>query len=159
MSIKTAIVSQVAKLLSRKVKKDAANAINCQKKVFKTLIRGAKRTHFGRDHNFHKIKTYKDFKKYVPLADYEDLKSYIYRINAGHSNVLWKGLPKYYAKTSGTTSGAKFIPLTKQSIPNHFGTARNAVFNYVATTGKSDFLDGKMIFLSGSCGLYQNAFA
>lgn len=155
MSIKTVIVTQLAKLFSQKVKKDAGNAINCQEKVFKKLIRSAKRTHFGIDHHFHKIKTYNDFKEYVSLADYEDLKPYIYRINAGQSNVLWKGIPKYYAKTSGTTSGAKFIPLTKQSIPNHFGTARNAVFHYVATTGKVDFLDGKMIFLSGSPELEQ----
>ena len=68
----------------------------------------------------------------------------------GEKNVLWKGRPKYYAKTSGTTSGTKYIPLTKESIPNHFGTARNAVFNYMATTGKADFMDGKLMFLSGS---------
>jgi hypothetical protein len=68
----------------------------------------------------------------------------------GERDVLWKGNPKFFAKTSGTTSGSKFIPLTKDSIPNHFGTARNAVFHYIASSGNVGFMDGKMIFLSGS---------
>jgi phenylacetate-coenzyme A ligase PaaK-like adenylate-forming protein len=150
MSLKTKIVYPIAKLLSKKVEREALNALKCQEKIRKRLVRAAKKTRFGKDHQFAKIKSYEDFKRLVPLADYEDLKPYIYRINAGQSNVLWKGKPKYYAKTSGTTSGAKYIPLTKESIPNHFGTARNAIFHYVATTGKADFMDGKMMFLSGS---------
>ncbi len=150
MSLKTKIVYPIAKLLSKKVKRDASNALQCQEKTRQRLVREGKKTRFGKDHQFAEIKSYEDFKQRVPLADYEDLKPYIYRINAGQSNVLWKGKPKYYAKTSGTTSGAKYIPLTKESIPNHFGTARNAIFHYVATTGKADFMDGKMMFLSGS---------
>lgn len=150
MSLKTKIVYPIAQLLSKKVQRDASNALQCQEKIRKKLVQAAKKTLFGKDHQFAEIKSYEDFKQRVPLADYEDLKPYIYRINAGQSNVLWKGKPQYYAKTSGTTSGAKYIPLTKQSIPNHFGTARNAIFHYVATTGKADFMDGKMMFLSGS---------
>lgn len=150
MSLKTKIVYPIAKLLSKKVEREASNALQCQEKIRQKLVRTAKHTLFGRDHQFAQIKSYKDFKERIPLADYEDLKPYIYRINAGQANVLWKGKPKYYAKTSGTTSGAKYIPLTKESIPNHFGTARNAVFHYVAKTGKADFMDGKMMFLSGS---------
>ena len=150
MSLKTTIVYQIAKLLSKKVQKDAANAIACQHKIFQTLIRVGKTTAFGKDHNFQNINNYKDFVQQVPLADYEALRPYIDQINQGQSDVLWKGRPRYYAKTSGTTSGAKFIPLTKESIPNHFGTARNAIFHYMAMTGQTDFMDGKMIFLSGS---------
>ncbi|MEM6964058.1 MAG: GH3 auxin-responsive promoter family protein, partial [Bacteroidota bacterium] len=97
-----------------------------------------------------KIQSYAAFKDQVPVRDYEGLKGYIEKIKNGQSDVLWKGKPKYFAKTSGTTSGVKYIPLTKESIPNHFGTARNALFNYYARTGKGNFLDGKMIFLSGS---------
>jgi len=78
------------------------------------------------------------------------LKSYFDRVKTGEADVLWPGLPRYFAKTSGTTSGAKYIPLTKESMPNHFGTARNALFNYYARSGKGNWLDGKMIFLSGS---------
>lgn len=150
MSLKTKIVFPIAKLISQKVQRDAARALDHQAKIRQKLVRQSRSTLFGKDHHFGKIKTYEDFKRLVPLADYEDLKPYIYRINAGQSDVLWKGIPKYYAKTSGTTSGAKYIPLTKESIPNHFGTARNAIFNYVARTGKADFMDGKMMFLSGS---------
>lgn len=150
MSIKTAVVYQVAKFLSKKVQKDAANALTCQEKIFQLLLHNARQTQFGRDHNFEKIRSYEDFKAQVPLNDYEALRPYVDQINNGAKDVLWKGKPRYYAKTSGTTSGAKFIPLTKESIPNHFGTARNAIFHYIATTGKVDFMDGKMIFLSGS---------
>lgn len=150
MSLKTKVVYQVAKVLSKQVERNAANALMHQDKIFKTLVKQGKKTLFGKEHQLEKVKNYADFKQMVPLADYEDLQAYIYRINSGQSNVLWKGLPKYYAKTSGTTSGAKYIPLTKESIPNHFGTARNAIFHYIAQTGKVDFMDGKMIFLSGS---------
>ena len=104
----------------------------------------------GKDHNFDTIKSYDDFKNCVKINDYEAFRPYIDRIVQGESNVLWKGVPKYFAKTSGTTSGAKYIPLTKESIPNHFGTARNALFNYLTKSGKADFMSGKMIFLSGS---------
>jgi len=153
MSLKTKIVYPIAKLLSKKVERDASNALECQEKIRQKLVQTAKKTLFGKDHQFAEINSYEDFKQRVPLADYEALKPYIDRINAGESDVLWKGKPNYYAKTSGTTSGTKYIPLTKESIPNHFGTARNAVFHYVATTGKADFMDGKMMFLSGSPSL------
>jgi len=64
--------------------------------------------------------------------------------------VLWKGQPLYFAKTSGTTSGVKYIPITKDSIPNHINTARNALLCYMAESGNTQFADGKLIFLSGS---------
>jgi hypothetical protein len=64
--------------------------------------------------------------------------------------VLWKGKPIYLAKTSGTTSGIKYIPITKDSISNHINGARNAILSYIAATGNTDFAGGKMIFLSGS---------
>ena len=108
------------------------------------------KTAFGRDHDFGNIRTYTDFKARVPIRDYEDLKGYIERVKHGESDVLWTGKPVYFAKTSGTTSGVKYIPISKDSIPNHFGSARSALLNYLATTGKNDWLDGKLIFLSGS---------
>ena len=150
MSFKSLIVKQAAKFVTGIISSQAKNAVEYQRKIMLDLVKGAKNTSFGMDHHFEKISDYESFKQQVPVADYEDLRKYIDQINKGESDVLWKGRPKYYAKTSGTTSGTKYIPLTKDSIPNHFGTARNAVFNYIATTGKADFLDGKMIFLSGS---------
>ena len=97
-----------------------------------------------------KIRNYEDFKKYVPLHDYEDLKPYIERIRLGESNILWKGKPLYFAKTSGTTSGIKYIPITKSSMSNHIEGAQYAIFNYIYKTGKTKFLDKKWIFLQGS---------
>lgn len=121
------------------------------------LVRDAQQTAFGRDHNFHEITDYEGFKQAIPMRDYEDVKDYIERIKNGESDVLWPGKPAYFAKTSGTTSGVKYIPMSKESTPAHFGTARNALFNYFARTGNGRWLDGKMIFLSGSPELEEIA--
>ncbi len=150
MGIKQTVVKPFAKQVSKKIGKWSAKPIKAQKKQFKALLRGGRKTVFGKDHDFKNIKSYKDFKERVPIRDYEGLRDYVEMIKQGQSDVLWRGKPKYFAKTSGTTSGVKYIPLTKESIPNHFGTARNAIFNILAQTGNGDFLDGKMIFLSGS---------
>ena len=117
---------------------------------FNKLIEKGKKTAFGADHNFEKINNYEDFKKNVPIRDYEGLKPYIERVIEGEKDVLWPGLPIYFCKTSGTTSGSKYIPLTKDSIPNHIHSARNALLSYIVDSGNSDFVDGKMIFLQGS---------
>ncbi|RCR71301.1 GH3 auxin-responsive promoter family protein [Larkinella punicea] len=121
-----------------------------QQRWFQALLEGAKNTAFGRDHRFKDINSYPEFRQAVPIRDYEDLKPYIERILAGESDVLWKGKPVYMAKTSGTTSGTKYIPITRESIPNHINSARDALLNYIHETGKSAFLDKKLIFLSGS---------
>nr|WP_256534167.1 GH3 auxin-responsive promoter family protein [Lewinella sp. JB7] len=121
-----------------------------QEEIRKDLVRTARDTAFGQDHHFAEIRTYADFKRRVPVGDYEAFRTYFDRIKSGESDVCWPGKPRYLAKTSGTTSGVKYIPLTRESLPNHFGSARNALFNYVAETGHARWLDGKMIFLSGS---------
>jgi hypothetical protein len=114
------------------------------------LVQQAANTHFGRIHRFADIGTAQEFQQAVPLADYETLKPYIAEALEGRSNVLWPGKPAYFAKTSGTTSGVKYIPLTANSLPNHINSARDALLNYVNETGNSAFLDKKLIFLSGS---------
>jgi len=125
-------------------------AIHDQQSIFNHLIKVGTKTDFGKDHDFASIKTHEDFVKQVPLRDYEAFKPYIEKIKQGKHNVLWKGQPIYFAKTSGTTSGVKYIPITKDSIPNHINTARNALLCYMAETGNTKFADGKLIFLSGS---------
>ena len=125
-------------------------AVADQDAVLQSLIRTGRTTEFGRDHSFQQVSNYAEFRQAVPVRDYEELKSYIEQIKEGKHNVLWKGRPIYFAKTSGTTSGTKYIPITKDSIPNHINTARNALLAYMAQTGNSAFADGKMIFLSGS---------
>jgi len=150
MSIKSILAKPFAKLVATKFYKQSDNADEVQQKVFKNLISQATNTAFGKDHNFNTINSYEDFKKQVPIRDYEALKPYIEKVVAGKSDILWKGKPLYFAKTSGTTSGAKYIPLTKESMPMHISAARNALLLYIAETKKTTFVDGKMIFLQGS---------
>ena len=116
MSIKSFLGKQLAKLIVLQTQKWSGNPIKTQERVFKHLIREAKGTAFGKDHYFSSIKSYEDFKANVPIRDYEGIKDYIERIQIGESNVLWKGAPLFFAKTSGTTSGVKYIPLTKASL-------------------------------------------
>ncbi len=125
-------------------------AVADQEAIFKDLIKTAKDTEFGKDHGFENIKTYDDYKKQVPIRDYEQIKSYISKVKQGQANILWKGKPIYFAKTSGTTSGVKYIPISKESISNHIDSARNALLCYIAESGNAEFTEGKMIFLSGS---------
>ena len=139
-----------AGIVSRQVYSWAQDPINTQNKVFKELISQASKTKFGRDHKFVTISNYQDYKKLVPVRDYEGLKGYINDIQQGELDVLWKGRPLYFAKTSGTTSGAKYIPITKESMPYQISAAKEALLLYIAETGKADFVDGKMIFLQGS---------
>jgi len=150
MSIKAFLAKQFAKKIYDKTQKWAKNPIETQEKVFKSLILEAKETEFGKDHNFGQIKSFSDFAKHVPVRDYEGLKPYVDKVVKGKENVLWKGKPLYFAKTSGTTSGAKYIPLTKESMPFHVEAARNAILHYIHETGNASFVPGKMIFLQGS---------
>jgi hypothetical protein len=150
MSIKSIAAKLFAQKIYKKTQLWANNPIETQKKVLRKLIKDAKQTQFGIDHHFDQIKNEKDFAKQVPVRDYEALKPYVDKVVKGEENVLWKGKPLYFAKTSGTTSGAKYIPLTKESMPYHIEAARNAILHYIHETGKADFVDGKMIFLQGS---------
>lgn len=127
-----------------------ATAVQDQDNILKELVKTAKTTEFGKDHRFSELAGYDAFRQAVPVRDYEAFRPYIDKIKEGKHNILWKGIPIYFAKTSGTTSGVKYIPITKESIPNHINTARNALLSYMAETGNTAFADGKLIFLSGS---------
>ena len=132
------------------IKRTYYRAPEIQKKILKSIVKKSKKTVFGIEHNFDKIKNHDDFIKKVPVRDYEQIKKYIERIKKGEYNVLWPGKPKYLAKTSGTTSGVKQIPITNESMPNHILSARNALFFYIYETSKTKFLNGKTIFIQGS---------
>ena len=150
MKIKSFLAKPFAGYIYKQIKKGMETAVQDQQSIFNHLIKAGTKTDFGKDHDFANIKTHEDFIKKVPLRDYEDFKPYIEKIKQGRHNVLWKGQPIYFAKTSGTTSGVKYIPITKDSIPNHIHTARNALLCYMAETGNTKFADGKLIFLSGT---------
>lgn len=150
MGIRAILSKPLASYVVGKYNEWNKNPAKIQQEVLHQLMDGVKHTAFGRDHDLSNVQSYEDFKQRVPIRDYEGLKSYVERIIKGEENVLWKGKPLYFAKTSGTTSGVKYIPITKESIPNHINSARDAILHYVNETGKSNFLDGKLIFLSGS---------
>jgi hypothetical protein len=153
MGFKSFFLRPWANQVSKQIGQWSANALKEQENIFTQIIRQGCDTQFGNDHDFASIKSYEDYKQRVPVRDYEGLKTYFDRVVAGESNVLWPGRPRYFAKTSGTTSGVKYIPITSDSLPNHFGSARNALFHYFGQTGRGKWLDGKLIFLSGSPSL------
>lgn len=150
MGWKSALIRPFARHIAKNIQSWSSQAIESQEQIFRMLMREASRTAFGIDHGLTPQTTYEAFREQVPIRDYEGFRPYIDRIIAGEKHVLWKNRPVYFAKTSGTTSGVKYIPITRESLPNHFQTARNALFNYYAQTGKGQWMDGKMIFLSGS---------
>lgn len=150
MGFRSFLVRPFAHYIARSIDGWSADAVSSQERIMRQIVAAAQHTAFGRDHLFPKIRTYEDFCQAVPVRDYEDLKGYIEQVKHGEPDVLWPGKPAYFAKTSGTTSGVKYIPMSRESTPLHFNTARNALFNYFARTGRGQWLDGKMIFLSGS---------
>ncbi len=150
MSLKSFLAKQFAKNIYTKTQKWVKNPVKTQENVFQNLISKAVATQFGKDHDFISINSHEDFIKRVPVRDYEALKPYVDLVVQGKEDVLWPEKPIYFAKTSGTTSGAKYIPITKESMPSHVEAARNAILLYIHETGKSQFVNGKMIFLQGS---------
>ncbi|HEX5168418.1 MAG TPA: GH3 auxin-responsive promoter family protein [Cyclobacteriaceae bacterium] len=157
MGIRSVLAKPFAAYIATETKKWSREPQVYQEKIFRQLIAEAGDTAFGKDHDFKSIKAHDDFKRNIPIRDYEQLKPYVERVLHGEENILWKGKPAYFAKTSGTTSGTKYIPITKDSIPNHINSARNALLSYVHETGRSSFLDGGLIFLSGSPELTEKA--
>lgn len=150
MGLKAALSKPFAAFVTKKIDRWKYQAAAVQEKVRDQLVSAAKNTAFGKDHQFSTIQSYEDFKKMVPVRDYEGLRPYIERVVAGETAVLWPGKPLYLAKTSGTTSGTKYIPLTRESMPEHIIAARNALLSYIYETGNTSFVNGKVIFLQGS---------
>lgn len=150
MGWKAQLSKPFARWALRGLRRRTADPVAAQDAVFRELMLRGAQTAFGREHGLHADMSPADFRAAVPVRDYEGLKPWMDRAVAGEEGVVWPGKPLYFCKTSGTTSGAKYIPLTRESLPNHIGSARNALLAYIAETGKADFVDGKMIFLQGS---------
>jgi len=150
MKIKSFLAKPFASYIYKGIKKGMTTALADQDAILRDLLKTGRFTEFGKEHRFQDVQTAAQFAQAVPVRDYEQFKPYIERIKEGKHNVLWKGRPIYFAKTSGTTSGVKYIPISKDSISNHIHTARNALLCYIAQSGNTAFANGKMIFLSGS---------
>ena len=149
-TLKENIVKIFARIVVYKTKKWANKPLKTQNRIFNYLIQKGKTTSFGQDHDFKEIFNHKDFVKNVPIRDYEELRPYFERAVQGEKNVLWPGKPLYFAKTSGTTSGVKYIPISKEAMPTHVKGSRDAILHYINETGKAEFLNKKVIFLQGS---------
>ncbi len=150
MKIKSYLAKPFAGIVHKQLQRSIKTAIDDQQQILNNLMKKGAKAEFGKQHHFAEVSNHKDFTQAVPIRDYEKYAPYIHKIKEGRQNILWPGTPIYLAKTSGTTSGAKYIPITSDSIPNHINTARNALLAYIAETGNADFTNGKMIFLSGS---------
>lgn len=150
MKIKSFLARPFASYIHKQIRKSMSTAVDDQRRILRELIKAGRKTEFGTDHKFKELEEYDQFRQAVPIRDYEAFRPYIDKIKEGRHNVLWKGQPIYFAKTSGTTSGVKYIPISRESIPNHINTARNALLCYMAETGNHQFANGRMIFLSGS---------
>jgi hypothetical protein len=150
MKIKSFLARPFASYIYKGIRKGMVTAVTDQENILKSLLKTGRTTEFGKAAGFDKVNTYEEFRQAVQVRDYEQMRPWVDKIKEGRHNVLWKGKPIYFAKTSGTTSGTKYIPITKESIPNHINTARNALLCYMAETGNTLFANGKMIFLSGS---------
>lgn len=150
MSLKSAIASSYARFVTSAAMRRAMEPERTQLGVLRQLMHFGATTVFGRQHSLHQVHDHAGLAQAVPLREYESLKPWIDRIMAGERDVLWPGQPLYLCKTSGTTSGAKYIPITRNSLPNHIGSARRALLAYIAHSGRAEFVDGRMIFLQGS---------
>ena len=150
MGLKSLLSLPFARQIVKKNSKWKKNAVKVQNTLLLSLVSQAKNTKFGKDHNFSEISNYSDWKKNIPVRDYEELKIYVQEIIDGEKDVLWPGRPLYFCKTSGTTSGTKYIPISKESMPHHITAARDAILSYIAETKNTSIVNGKMIFLQGS---------
>ncbi len=155
MSLKSFAARWFAAYIDRKTARWVNKPVETQEKVFKELLRQGEKTLFGQDHQFSDIKSHQDFVERVPVRDYEALRPYVEKAVEGKEDILWPGKPIYFAKTSGTTSGAKYIPITGVSIREQVNASRNAILNYITETGETGFVNGKWIFLQGSPELQE----
>lgn len=150
MSWKSTLIKPYARYVAAQTKRWSNSAVQDQQICLNTLIKQASNTNFGKSHSFESIKNQNDFIKNVPLRSYEDFQPWLEKIFDGESHVLWPGRPIYFAKSSGTTAGAKYIPISRDSIAHHFFSAQTASLLYMEQTGAYKMMDSRMLFLSGS---------
>ena len=154
MGFKSLLARPLAALVHARREAVLRDPAAAQARVLTALLRRARDTAFGRAHGFARLRGAADFATAVPVRTYEELlPDWLARTQRGEPDVLWPGRPAYLTQTSGTTSGTKLLPLTRESIPAHIGGARDALLAYVHRTGRAQFFDGRLMFLSGSPAL------
>lgn len=156
MGMKALAAKALAKMVVASRNRQYGDPVKLQLKTLQHLLENARSTAFGKEHRFSDLRGPEDFRQSVPVREYEQFRPYIDRVLQGEHGILWPGKPIYLCKTSGTTSGVKYIPLSRESMPNHIRSARNALLSYIHESGNPGFVDGKMIFLQGSPVLHPH---
>ena len=152
MKLLSSIISKLARNRFWRIQNWSNHPVAAQRQVLQDLVSAGQYTEFGKKYNFEKLFTLKEFKKKVPIHEYDNIKSYINRMVEGEDNVLWNTPVKWFAKSSGTTSDkSKFIPISDESLAdNHFKAAKDVLTNYYNNFPGSDLLTGKSLVVGGS---------
>lgn len=152
MKLLSPAISKLARMRLWRIENWSNHPEAAQREVLQDLVTSAQYTEFGRKYNFSKLFTLKEFKKNVPIHEYDDIKPYILRMMEGEENVLWNTPVKWFAKSSGTTSDkSKFIPISEESLQdNHFKASKDLLSNYYKNFPSSDLLTGKGLVVGGS---------
>jgi hypothetical protein len=131
-----------------------------QKALLDHLVGTAARTRFGAEHHFESIGSIADYQARVPLRTYADFKPYWDRVFEGERDVTWRGHPRYFAVTSGTTSiaaaGNKYIPVSDEGIHSQMRVGRDILNFYFNHTHDTDLFRGRFMFLAGSTELKRH---
>ncbi|MEO5781713.1 MAG: GH3 auxin-responsive promoter family protein [Ginsengibacter sp.] len=152
MKLLSPAISRLARLRSWRIENWVSNPVAAQREVLQDLITSAQYTEFGRKYNFEKLFSISEYKKNVPISEYDDIKQYILRMMNGEENILWNTPVNWFAKSSGTTSDkSKFIPVSDESLTDtHFRASKDVLTNYYNNFPESDLLTGKSLVVGGS---------
>lgn len=123
-----------------------------QRRVLERLITAGTPTDFGRTHGLDPRMSYEHYAGAVQPAAYPDFRPFVERMVAGEPDVLWPGVCRRFAQSSGTSDGkSKYIPVTDASLRyNHYAGATDVVARYLALYPDSRIFAGKAMILGGS---------
>lgn len=157
MNLLSKIISFIARLRYKRIHNWVNHPAAAQRQVLQSLISDAQYTVFGKKYDFDKLFTIKEFKRRVPLHEYDDMRPYIERMMNGEENVLWNTPVNWFAKSSGTSNDkSKFIPVSEESLKeNHFQASKDVLTKYYTNFPSSDLLTGKGLVVGGSHQISQ----
>lgn len=152
MKLISSAISRLARMRFWRIENWSRHPVSVQREVLQELVTAAQYTEFGKRYHFSKLFTLKEFKKNVPIHEYDDIKQYILRMMDGEENVLWNTPINWFAKSSGTSSDkSKFIPISDESLQdNHFKASKDVLTTYYNNFPGSDLLTGKSLVIGGS---------
>lgn len=152
MKLLSPAISRLARMRQWRIENWINHPVDSQRGVLQDLVTSAQYTVFGKKYDFKDLYTIKDFKKAIPIHEYDDIKPYIQRMMEGEENVLWNTPVNWFAKSSGTTSDkSKFIPVSEESLQlNHFQASKDVLTTYYKNFPSSDLLTGKGLVVGGS---------